>query len=112
MLRERNDDGAGNPILAAVGQLQFEVVEYRLKAEYNVDSRMEPLDGFSYARWVLGGWDAVDKADKDGKLFGIMIVKDRWNRPVLLFRNPWKISQLDNEEEYLKLVPWAMPATE
>lgn len=25
MLRDRNDDGAGLPILAAVGQLQFEV---------------------------------------------------------------------------------------
>ena len=31
MLRDRGDDGNGNILLAAVGQLQFEVVEYRLK---------------------------------------------------------------------------------
>ena len=43
MLRDRGDDGNGTPLLAAVGQLQFEVVEYRLKHEYGVESRMEPL---------------------------------------------------------------------
>jgi hypothetical protein len=67
MLRDRGDDGNGTPILAAVGQLQFEVVEYRLKAEYGVDSRMESL-GYTMARWVEGGWDAIDKADADGKV--------------------------------------------
>eukprot|EP01040_Poterioochromonas_malhamensis_P004099 gene4099-4387_t len=111
MLRERDDDGAGTPILAAVGQLQFEVVEYRLKSEYSVESRLESLN-YILARWVNGGWDAVKKADEDGKLFGIMIVKDRWQRPVLLFRNPWKINQLLEETPYLQLVPWSMPPTE
>ena len=46
MLRDRGDDGNGSPILAAVGQLQFEVVEYRLQAEYGVESRLEPLGDF------------------------------------------------------------------
>ena len=32
------------PILAAVGQLQFDVVQYRLKAEYGVTTRLQPLD--------------------------------------------------------------------
>jgi peptide chain release factor 3 len=49
MLRDRGDDGNGTPILAAVGQLQFEVVEYRLRGEYGVECRMEPL-GYSLAR--------------------------------------------------------------
>lgn len=31
MLRDRDDDGNGRPILAAVGQLQFDVVQYRLE---------------------------------------------------------------------------------
>lgn len=31
LLYERGDEGQQNPILAAVGQLQFEVVQYRLK---------------------------------------------------------------------------------
>mmetsp|Transcript_24819 Transcript_24819/g.36728 ORF Transcript_24819/g.36728 Transcript_24819/m.36728 type:complete len:604 (-) Transcript_24819:25-1836(-) len=107
-LRQRNDDGGGPLLLAAVGQLQFEVVQDRLKNEYGVESIMEPL-GYSLARWADGGWDAVDKADTDGKLFGIMIVQDRWNRPVLLFRNDWKAAALSEEEKYLELKPWSEP---
>ena len=69
---------------------------------------MEPLS-YDLARWVDGGWDAVDKADADGKLFGIMIVQDRWGRPVLLFRNDWKAAALGEEEKYLELLPWSRP---
>ena len=107
-LRQRNDDGGGPLILAAVGQLQFEVVQARLKSEYGVDSDLEPI-GYNLARWADGGWDAVDKADKDGKLFGIMIVQDRWRRPVLLFRNDWKAASVTEEEKYLLLKPWSKP---
>ena len=57
----------------------------------------------SDGRWADGGWDAVDKADADGKLFGIMIVQDRWGRPVLLFRNDWKAASLAEEETHLEL---------
>jgi peptide chain release factor 3 len=107
-LRQRNDDGGGPLMLAAVGQLQFEVVQARLKSEYNVNSIMEPL-GYSLARWVDAGWDAVEKADKGGKLFGIMIVQDRWKRPVLLFRNDWKAASLAEDEKHLELKPWSQP---
>jgi len=107
-LRQRNDDGGGPLMLAAVGQLQFEVVQGRLKNEYKVDSELEPL-GYTMARWADGGWDAVDKADAAGKLFGIMVVQDRWKRPVLLFRNEWKVASLTAEETYLDLQPWSQP---
>lgn len=110
-LRQRNDDGGGPLMLAAVGQLQFEVVQARLQNEYKVESLMEPL-GYTLARWVDGGWDAVDKADADGKLFGIMIVQDRWKRPVLLFRNDWKAASLQEEEAHLELKPWSQPPDE
>ena len=97
-------------MLAAVGQLQFEVVQARLENEYKVESILEPVS-YSLARWADGGWDAVDKADADGKLFGIMVVQDRWQRPVLLFRNDWKAEALANEEAYLELKPWSQPPT-
>lgn len=107
-LRQRNDDGGGLLILAAVGQLQFEVVQARLENEYGVESILEPI-GYTLARWAEGGWDAVDKADADGKLFGIMIVQDRWGRPVLLFRNDWKAQGLADDEKELELMPWSKP---
>jgi peptide chain release factor 3 len=38
-------------ILGAVGMLQFDVVAYRLKSEYGVESAYEPVD-VNTARWV------------------------------------------------------------
>ena len=42
---------AGDVILGAVGQLQLEVVKYRLEAEYGVKVRVEPVP-YRLARWV------------------------------------------------------------
>ena len=59
-LRELGEEGAiqvfaplvdSNLLLGAVGQLQFEVVEHRLKAEYGVDALFERA-GIHTARWV------------------------------------------------------------
>ena len=107
LLYERHDEGCTNPILAAVGNLQFEVVTHRLQAEYGVESELEPLS-FTAARWSEATWEDVDKANEDGKIFGTMICKDRYGRPVLLFRNSWKIESVTEENKDLKLVPWAM----
>ena len=38
-------------IVAAVGPLQFEVVAYRLKHEYKVEARYEPVNVYT-ARWI------------------------------------------------------------
>ena len=38
-------------IVGVVGVLQFEVLEYRLKHEYNVDIKMDRL-AFRYVRWI------------------------------------------------------------
>ncbi len=40
-------------ILGAIGTLQFEVVAYRLKHEYNVDCKYEPVN-VNCARWIVG----------------------------------------------------------
>jgi len=41
----------GNMLLGAVGQLQFEVVQHRLKGEYDADTRLEGSQ-YTGARWI------------------------------------------------------------
>jgi len=84
------NDFKREPILAAVGQLQFDVVQFRMLNEYGVETNLEPL-GYSVARWVAGGWEALEKV---GKLFNTLTVKDNWERPVLLFKNEWNLNQV------------------
>ncbi|BAU44347.1 peptide chain release factor 3 [Leptolyngbya sp. O-77] len=93
------DESKREPILAAVGQLQFEVVQFRLRNEYNVESLLDPLP-YSVARWVGGGWEALEKA---GRLFNTVTVKDSWGRPVLLFKNEWNCQQVEAEHPALDL---------
>ncbi|MCP9833265.1 MULTISPECIES: peptide chain release factor 3 [unclassified Cyanobium] len=93
------DPSKRDPILAAVGQLQLEVVQYRLENEYGVTSRLEPLE-FSVARWVSGGWPALESV---GRLFNCKTVRDAWDRPVLLFRNDWNLHQLQEDHPQLEL---------
>mmetsp|Transcript_13922 Transcript_13922/g.20199 ORF Transcript_13922/g.20199 Transcript_13922/m.20199 type:complete len:145 (+) Transcript_13922:1495-1929(+) len=107
LLRTREDQGSEDPILAAVGQLQFDVVQQRLRDEYGVESKLEPL-GYSVARWVLGPGDPWNALESCGRLFNVFFAKDRWNRPVLLFKNAWNLAKLEEEHgEKLELKPWA-----
>jgi peptide chain release factor 3 len=84
------DEAKRDPILAAVGQLQMEVVQFRLQNEYGVETTLDWLP-YTVARWVDGGWPALEKT---GRLFNTITVKDSWERPVLLFRNEWNCNQL------------------
>jgi peptide chain release factor 3 len=93
------DEAKRDPILAAVGQLQFEVVQFRLQNEYGVETILELLP-YNVARWVDGGWEVLDKV---GRLFNSTTVKDSMGRPVLLFRNEWNCQQLEGDHPELKL---------
>jgi peptide chain release factor 3 len=93
------DEAKRDPILAAVGQLQFEVVQFRLQNEYGVETQLELLP-YSVARWVEGGWVPLNKV---GRLFNTTTVKDSMDRPVLLFRNEWNCQQLEQDHPELKL---------
>lgn len=93
------DESKREPILAAVGQLQFEVVQFRLQNEYGVETQLEMLP-YTVTRWVTGGWEALEKV---GRLFNTVTVKDSWGRPVLLFRNEWNCQQVQEDHPELKL---------
>jgi peptide chain release factor 3 len=76
------------PILAAVGVLQFDVILARLREEYGVETRIDRLP-FALARWVLGPDDAVEKLTASRR--GTLRCTDRQGQPVLLFRSTWDL---------------------
>ena len=81
---------AGDLVLGAVGQLQFEVVKYRLEAEYGVEVRVEAVP-WQLARWVTRvdgkpvDLDAVHDAVEG------LVVLDVRGRPVVLFDREWAL---------------------
>ena len=66
------------PLVAAVGRLQFDVLQYRLREEYRVDTVLDALP-FTCSAW-LDGDPATFKAPSAS-----MIVKDQRDRVVVLF---------------------------
>lgn len=68
--------------VAAVGRLQFDVLQFRLRNEYGVETRLEPLS-FESSAWLVGDVDTF-RPPSDA-----MVVKDHLDRAVVLFRSPW-----------------------
>jgi len=81
------DLGLEEFIIGAVGVLQFEVLEHRLRNEYNADIRMLQLP-FRSARWIKNS----PKPPKELNLTSsTLLAEDRRNNLVLLFENDWSI---------------------
>ena len=97
--------GRREPILGAVGALQFDVVRYRLEAEYNVQTEMEPL-GYSAARWVRGEPAAVN-AVGDGR--GRMRAEDRDGKTVILFTTEWDLRYAEENAKDVEFSDVAFP---
>ncbi len=99
------DIGIEELVIGAVGILQFEVLEYRLKNEYGVSIKIQHLP-YKHARWIIS----------DGKMdprnlnltSSTMIVVDEENRYVLLFENEWSIKWAEERNNGLKLADIAM----
>jgi peptide chain release factor 3 len=97
-LRQLGDEGAvqvfadpGNvrePILAAVGDLQFDVVKFRLESEYGVKADIEPL-AYRAAGWVEGDRAALEAMDVP---HGLKRVTDHRGRPALLGEDAWSLT--------------------
>lgn len=77
------DDLSGDLIFAAVGQLQFEVMQYRLKDEYGVETILHNLP-YQCSAWILGDLKTFQKTSN------AMIVRDRRDRPMVLFGEQWE----------------------
>ncbi|HUF50665.1 MAG TPA: peptide chain release factor 3 [Longimicrobiales bacterium] len=95
-LRQLSEEGAAQvfyasthagpePLVGAVGRLQFDVLLHRLEHEYGVEATLQNLP-YGYARWVTG---AAAEIDRLGASTGRWLVYDSKNRPLLLFESEW-----------------------
>lgn len=87
-------------IIGAVGALQFEVFEYRLKNEYNSDILMENLD-FSVVRWLKTNDINSVKSCLDSRC---MLVFDHFERPLILFANQFTLNYFVERYKDIELV--------
>jgi peptide chain release factor 3 len=94
------------PLLAAVGPLQFEVVQYRLKSEYGADSRLES------GSWDLMRWAsphvALDTL-KESLPSGARLAFDPQRQPIILFPSEWSAQFFAKNYPHIPLsdVPFA-----
>ncbi len=72
----------GESIFAVVGQLQFEVMQYRLRDEYGVDTSLSVLP-YQCSAWILGDPKTFSKSTSS------LMVHDRQNRLMGLFTSTW-----------------------
>ena len=85
-------------IIGAVGQLQFEVFQYRMKQEYHADVIMESI-GPKIARWIEDG-----KADESLSSARSLLVKDRFDRPLFLFENDFALRWFQDKHPDISLI--------
>jgi peptide chain release factor 3 len=82
------------PILAAVGVLQFDVVLARLREEYGVEARIERAP-YALARWVTGADAALEHLPASRR--GTLRCIDRQGKLVILFQSEWDLRHLQRE---------------
>jgi peptide chain release factor 3 len=93
-----------DPILGAVGRLQFDVIKYRLKSEYDVDVRLEPVQA-EHARWVEGEFEPDDLE----RMGGVQCLYDVERRPLLLFKNDFWLRQTLERHAHLRFIAAVQP---
>ena len=93
-----------DPILGAVGRLQFDVIQQRLKSEYGVEVRFEPMQS-EQARWVEGNFDPAEMERRGN----VLCLYDIERRPLLLFKNDFWLRQTVESYAHLRLIAAVQP---
>lgn len=78
------------PILAAIGELQFDVVKARLESEYGTKTIISPLP-FRSAHWLTGSEAALTAPELRSD---VKMVADLDGRPVLLAETEWSLRMI------------------
>ncbi len=84
-------------VLGAVGQLQFEVFEHRMKNEYNTEVLLDHL-GNKIARWTTNS-DIDEKLSSQRSL----LAKDRYDQFVFLFENDFAMRWFQDKHPSVEL---------
>lgn len=96
----RNDvRGDASPVLAAVGPMQFEVVAARMKSEFNVEARMEPL------AYTLARRTDAESADELGRQRGVEVFTRSDGALLALVSDKWRLQYIQKELPELTLEP-------
>ncbi|MHB1048426.1 MAG: peptide chain release factor 3 [Thermoanaerobaculia bacterium] len=95
-----------DPILGAVGALQFEVIQHRLRAEYGADVSYARLP-HQIARWIENeGFDPRD-FDDPGRC---ELLADGEGRPLVLFESEWHFERAKKTNPRLTFAAAVQPA--
>lgn len=88
------------PILGAVGRLQFEVVQHRLRSEYGVDTTLEPM-AYDFIRWL-----EADPAEIRAIHWGTnaRLIQDNDENPVVLINGAWTLGYLEQNHKAITFV--------
>ncbi len=91
-------------LLAAVGPLQFEVVQFRLQSEYNAASRLDPSP-WTLMRWLAPVTDGAKLPDLSRFIVpsGVAFGTDKLDQPVVLFPNEWTMRYFLEKNSDVKL---------
>ncbi|OBY83010.1 peptide chain release factor 3 [Delftia sp. JD2] len=81
-------EAGGNMLLGAVGQLQFEVVQHRLNAEYDCDIRLEGCQ-YTGARWITA--DAPAELREFENAYPLRMARDAADTLAYLCTSPYDV---------------------
>ena len=71
------------PFVAAVGRLQFEVLQYRMRDEYGVETYLEMMP-YECSAWLEGDAETFQSPTNS------LLAKDQRGRPVVMFGGHWE----------------------
>lgn len=89
----------GRKVVGTVGQLQFEVIEYRLKHEYNASCRWEPVSLFK-ACWIE--CDDAEELESFKKRKYQYMAKDRSGRDVFLADSNYVLQMAQQDFKHVR----------
>lgn len=107
LFHERNASRT-EPILGVVGQLQFEVIQFRLLSEYGVETGLDRLP-YGLARWVQGPEEAIQEVYWG---MGTRRVEDSFGNFVCLFESEWGMNHIIENNPKLRFLATALDLIE